>query len=159
ASGASVRNFGMLWPIGQPAGPRRDLALRSLAIWLDVLRDSGLWHERAGSLHLAYHEDEAQVLREVASGAGEGDFPCALLGSRGTLVRYPSIRAEGLRAALWSPSETCVDPRQVVAGLPAWLAEQHGVRFEFGRAVLGFDRPRVRTSGGDRQADHLWVCS
>jgi glycine/D-amino acid oxidase-like deaminating enzyme len=30
--GASVRNFGTLWPIGQPAGPRRTMALASLAI-------------------------------------------------------------------------------------------------------------------------------
>src|SRR5271155_422494 len=66
ASGASVRNFGMLWPIGQPFGARRRLAIKSLQTWQDVLRASGLWHERSGSLHLAYHEDEAQVLREFA---------------------------------------------------------------------------------------------
>src|SRR6266849_4653006 len=61
AIGASVRNFGMLWPIGQPAGSMHRLALRSREIWLKVLQASGLWHGRAGSLHLAYHEDEAQV--------------------------------------------------------------------------------------------------
>src|SRR4051812_11901657 len=69
ALGASIRNFGMLWPIGQPAGPLRRLALRSLEIWHDVLRESGLWHERTGSLHLAYREDEAQVLAEFAERA------------------------------------------------------------------------------------------
>src|SRR5438552_1669510 len=68
ACGASVRNFGMLWPIGQPRGDARGLALRSLEIWLDVLNASGLWHERTGCLHLAYHDDEARVLSEFVWG-------------------------------------------------------------------------------------------
>ncbi len=46
ARGASVRNFGMLWPIGQPFGPLRRLAESSLEIWLDVLESGGFWHER-----------------------------------------------------------------------------------------------------------------
>ena len=66
ASGASVRNFGMIWPIGQPFGEARTLALRSREIWLEVLRAADLPHECRGSLHLAYHEDEAQVLHEYA---------------------------------------------------------------------------------------------
>ncbi|HWC89630.1 MAG TPA: FAD-dependent oxidoreductase, partial [Pirellulales bacterium] len=53
AAGASVRNFGMLWPIGQPLGPLRALARRSLEIWLDVLGEAGLPYEQCGSLHLA----------------------------------------------------------------------------------------------------------
>jgi FAD dependent oxidoreductase TIGR03364 len=149
----------MLWPIGQPAGPPRDLALRSLAIWLDLLREAGLWHGRVGSLHLAYHDDEAQILAEfVETEAGTG-FPCELIGPNEVIRRAPGVRREGLRGAVWSPSEVCVDPRSVIARLPRWLAEIHGVRFEFGVPVLGYDRPRVVTPSGAWEADRLWACT
>src|ERR1700750_961012 len=58
ASGASVRNFGMLWPVGQPFGTLRDLAKKSLEFWIELLQAGGIWHERTGSLHLAYRDDE-----------------------------------------------------------------------------------------------------
>ena len=35
-----------------------------------------------------------------------------------------------------APTEICVDPREVVAGLPAWLAETFGVEFRFDDPVL-----------------------
>src|SRR5580692_2539815 len=43
AAGASVRNFGMIWPIGQPAGEAHALALKSRQAWLELGRDAGLW--------------------------------------------------------------------------------------------------------------------
>src|SRR5215475_10047706 len=59
ASEASVRNFGMIWPIGQPHGEMHQLALRSRAIWLEVLQDAALPYSAEGSLHLTYRDDEA----------------------------------------------------------------------------------------------------
>jgi FAD dependent oxidoreductase TIGR03364 len=157
--GASVRNFGMLWPIGQPAGPRRELAQRSLRVWHEVLAAAGLWHDRCGSLHLAYRDDEAQVLAEFAQLAAEHAFPGALLDPPAVAAVAPLVRRQHLRSALWSPSETCVDPRQVLATLPRWLHDRWGVHFELGRPVLGYDRPAVRTSSGTIEAGRLWVCS
>ncbi len=112
ACGASVRNFGMLWPIGQPAGAMHTMALRSREIWLEVLAASGLWHEQCGSLHLAYRDDEAQVLGEFADGAAHNGYSCELLSPAEVAARSPAVKSRGLKAGLWSPTETCVDPRR-----------------------------------------------
>jgi FAD dependent oxidoreductase TIGR03364 len=147
----------MLWPIGQPPGRGLRLALRSRAVWLEVLRAAGLWHDPVGSLHLAYHDDEAAVLGEFARAADGYDV--ALLSAAQVRERSPAVRPDGLKCGLWSATEVCVDPRAVVAGLPAWLAAAHGVRFFFDSAVTAYDRPTVRASGRDYAADRLWVCS
>src|SRR5580704_8992875 len=42
AAGASVRNFGMIWPIGQPAGGMHAMALRSRELWLEILEAARL---------------------------------------------------------------------------------------------------------------------
>src|SRR5436190_17196644 len=62
AVGASVRNFGLLWPVGQPFGNAHDRAMRSGEIWLEVIEKADLWHAPSGSLHLAYAADEFAVL-------------------------------------------------------------------------------------------------
>ena len=66
AAGASVRNFGMLWPIGQPAGTMLSLSLRSRALWLEILDLAKLPRRETGSLHVAYRADEAAVAQEFA---------------------------------------------------------------------------------------------
>jgi FAD dependent oxidoreductase TIGR03364 len=158
AQGASIRNFGMLWPVGQPAGERYHIARRSLEIWKHVLESSGLWHARTGSLHLAYHEDEAAVLREFATGPGREEIGGELLSATEIRERSPAVRLEGLRCGFWSPAETCVDPREVVGRLPAWLEKKFGIHFEFGAAVRGYSKPQVHTSAGAWSAERIYIC-
>jgi FAD dependent oxidoreductase TIGR03364 len=148
----------MVWPVGQPPGPRLSLALRSRAIWLEVLAASGLWHEAGGSLHLAHREDEAEVLREFAKDAAALGYACRLLALTEVLERSPRLRPDGLLAGLWSATETCVDPREVVASLPEWLARAHGVRFEFGAPVSVCEPPRIVAGGRGFRAGRAFVC-
>jgi FAD dependent oxidoreductase TIGR03364 len=159
ARGASVRNFGMIWPIGQPPGPLTRLAQRSRTLWLSVLRESGLWHAESGSLHLAYHDDEAQVLEEFVRRCDRAVIPCTLLRPGEVLARFPHVRPEGLRAGLFSPLELTVDPREVIAELPAWLARKYGVDFVFDAPVLRHDAPRVFTTRGEHRARRLVLCT
>ena len=41
AVGASIRNFGMIWPIGQAAGKMYDRATRSRNIWKEIAPRAG----------------------------------------------------------------------------------------------------------------------
>lgn len=159
AQGASVRNFGMIWPIGQPLGPLYQLARRSRELWLEILAASGLWHRECGSLHLAYHEDEAQILREFVAESSGSERPCELWTQEQIAARFPAVAPSGLRAGLWSHLELAVDPRQVIAELPAWLARTYGVEFAFDTPVLGHDLPRLFTTEGERRVRRLVICT
>lgn len=159
ACGASIRNFGMLWPIGQPAGTLLKTAQRSLQHWLDVLPQANLWHDRVGSMHVAYHEDEAAVLEEFVRSSPGQDYSVELFNAQQAKAKSPALRSEGLRAALWSPGEICVDPRQVVSQLPAWLSKTFGVTFQFSHLVTGYSEGKVTAQGNSFAAKQLWVCS
>jgi len=157
AQGASIRNFGMIWPIGQPLGERRDLAVASRRIWLEILAASGLWHERAGSLHLAYREDEAAVLEEYAELVA-GCYPVELLTPGEVLARAPAVNPAGLRLGLYSPVEVCVDPRQVLHEWPRWLAAVLGVEFRMGERATAIDLPFLDVGRGRVRAQRVWIC-
>jgi len=159
AIGASVRNFGMIWPIGQPPGPLRQMAMRSLQHWLQVLPSSGQWHEQTGSLHLAYREDEAQVLREFEQEMSVHGEDVEALKPDQVTQRTSAVKRDGLQLALWSPHELCVDPREVVEGLPHWLAGRFGVVFEFGRTITAVETDRVISGQASWSAERVWICS
>src|SRR5262245_2714271 len=160
AQGASARNFGMIWPIGQPAGPLQQRALRSRQRWLELAAEAGVWHDPCGSLHLAYREDERAVLEEFAGRAGELGYDARLLSVAETQQRCPAVRPEGLLAALVSPVEVGIDPRQALARLPLWLHEKYGVVLRFGCGVQAVEMPHVRTSAGQTwQARRVVVCN
>ncbi len=150
AQGASVRNFGMLWPIGQPSGGLHRMAIRGREIWADLAERAGINFDPCGSLHLAYHEDELAVLEEFVGRAAGLGYDCRLLDPGETLRRSPSANPIGLLGSLWSPTEVCIDPRQAIERIPGWLRETHGVELRFGSAVTSVEMPFVRTADGER---------
>lgn len=122
ARGASVRNFGMIWPIGQPAGPDLQLALRSRELWGELASEAGFRCRPCGSLHLAYADDEWRVLEEfVAAGTLAG---LRLLTPSEVCAEQPAVALDGLRGGLFSPHEANVDPAVAVPAMHAWLLQQ-----------------------------------
>ena len=155
--GASVRNFGTLWPIGQPAGPLRALALASLATWREVIDESGAWSAATGSLHVAYHDDEMRVLDEFAAGANRDGFSCQLLDPAAALDCCPHLRKAGLAGALWSPHEMQINPRHAMAQVRRCLEQGWRVRFEAGVRVTSCGGGVVRAGGRSWPIDRVWL--
>jgi FAD dependent oxidoreductase TIGR03364 len=158
AVSASIRNFGMVWPVGQPLGHLYERAMRSRAIWKQSCDESGIWYNPCGSLLNAYHQDEWEVISEFAE-AEKKDRPIKLLNKAETLAISPATNPESLMGALWSETEIIVDPRQAIAELPAYLEKKYGVTFHFNKAVNRIEHPKVYSGKDVYEADVVLVCS
>lgn len=158
-SGASIRNFGLIWPIGQPHGERLSMALESRRIWMEVLEAARLPFFATGSLHLAYRDDEQAVCEEFAARAGDLGYSASWIAPDQVARRSPPVISEGLRGALWSETEMTVDPRLTIGRLPSLLEECFGVHLRFGQTVREIRLPRVETADEVWEVDEVIVCS
>ena len=166
ASGASVRNFGMIWPVGQPEGPAYEAAMRSRGIWQQVCEDAGVWYEASGSLHLAHREDEWSVLNELQESYGRrglrlldpGEVKLASLNAT-----PQDLQGNPLKGGLFSPTEMIVDPREAIAKIPGYLIEKYGANIHWSEPVHAItERAQglsVSTASANYEADEVYVCS
>ena len=127
AVGASIRNFGMIWPIGQPTGDLYHRASRSRAIWKEIGDAGAFWYSESGSLHLANHQDEWDVLQELFNFYSP-ERAVSLLTPKDIHRRTETVVQKNLLGGLFSPDELIVDPREAIAALPNYLHEQLKIR-------------------------------
>ncbi len=157
--GASVRNFGMIWPIGQEPGIGLDRAMRSREHWRTLAALAGFWCNQNGSLHLAYEEDEKDVLEEFVTLYRNSGYQCELISPVSTLNKSEVVRKEGLKAALWSETEMTINPREAIRKIPLWLEERMGLTLRFGHVVTDIQLPAVHTARELWNVGRVVVCS
>ncbi len=163
AQGASVRNFGMVWPVGQPTRELYRVALRSRSRWLRLADEAGLWVNPCGAVHLAHRPDEWAVLEEFAVRSPDLGVECEMLTADQVLRRAPAANPAGLLGGLFTPAELAVNPPAAIRTIPRWLAERYGVEFHFETAVTRVTTaptPLLETGRGERHPfDRVVVCS
>jgi FAD dependent oxidoreductase TIGR03364 len=160
AVGASVRNFGMIWPIGQPEGKLYNRASRSRIVWEETCKDAGIWHEAAGSLHLAYHPDEMAVLCELYELFRQQGRNVSLLQKDDVIKKFDAVNPENLLGGLFSSEELIVDPRESIYKLPAYFTDKYGVQFHWGKCVSYIQNQTIHIGDKEKhQADIIFVCS
>ncbi|HJP61808.1 MAG TPA: TIGR03364 family FAD-dependent oxidoreductase [Mucilaginibacter sp.] len=158
AIGASIRNFGMIWPIGQATGPLFERAMLSRSIWKQVCTEANIWHDEVGSMHLAYHDDELQVISEYVE-ANQQHRDCALLTPEQALAKSPAVNPNRLKGALWSGEEMIVESRVAIGQVAKYLAEKYGVEFHWNTAISKIESTKVFSGERSWQADEIFVCS
>lgn len=156
--GASIRNFGMVWPIGQPVGKLLERALRSRSIWIEIADSADIWYEKTGSLLALQNTLELRVAEDFVA-KNNGIRECALLSVEDAGKRTPALKKTGLLGALWSPTEVIVDPREALPGVAKWLATTYGVRFLYETTVKEVHTGNVTTESSKLDADLVVVCS
>jgi len=158
AVGASIRNFGMIWPIGQATGPLFERAMLSRGIWKEICTEANIWHDEVGSLHLAYHDDELQVIKEYVD-VNHSQRDCTLLTAEQALAKSPAVNPDGLKGALFSGEEMIVESRVAVGQVAKYLADKFGVEFHWNTAISEIQHPKVISGNRNWEADEIFVCS
>lgn len=148
AEGASVRNFGLVWVLGQRPGEDLRRALRGRETWLTLCREGGLWHRESGSVLVATAEDEASVLREFAEAAPDLGHQVRLLDRAGVEAMSACVRPGAAVAGLYSPRDVCLNPREAIAGLARLLTKRYAVEFRFGVRVACIEPGDAPGRGG-----------
>jgi FAD dependent oxidoreductase TIGR03364 len=158
AVGASIRNFGMVWPIGQPSGPLFERAMLSRSIWKQTCVEAGIWHDEVGSLHMAYHDDELAVMTQYAD-INRSVRDCDLLTPQQALQKSPGVNPDGLKGALWSGTEMIVEARAAIGAVAKYLAEKHDVTFHWNTAISHVEESVVISGNRNWHADEIFICS
>lgn len=159
AVGASIRNFGMVWPIGQPDGKLYNRALRSREIWKGIADSIGLWYHEAGSLHVANEMDEWQVLQELHDHFSDNGRNTQLLSPGQIGQQFSGVNTRSMLGGLYSDTELIVDPREAIAAIPAYLSEYLDISFLWQTQVNKVETGQVSIGSRVIQADLICICS
>ncbi len=159
ALGASVRNFGMLWPVGQPDGNLYNRSVRTKEIWTEYLNAANIPYNACGSLHLAYSTEEMNVVEDIAQFFQSKKRPVSVIDKETVLANYNGINENGLLGALRSEDEIIIDPREGIKHLPAYLTQKYGVSFIWGTAITSVTSYAAFAGKTKYAADIVCVCS
>lgn len=121
--GATVRNFGQIVPSGMNL-KWQAFGRKSLEIYQNIHHQFDLNISQNGSIYIASNEEEVRLLEELHQINQANDYASQVWSAAECFKRYPNLRKDYCKAALFFPDEISADPRFVVHRLLAYL-QQH----------------------------------
>jgi FAD dependent oxidoreductase TIGR03364 len=156
--GASIRNFGLFWAIGQEA-EFLPVVRRSREIWLELLKATNLTYSNHGALILAYSNEEFEVLKEF-SDKESGDRPgIKMLSARDILKSNLLVNPEGLVGGIRSENEFSVNPGAAISKIVELLQNRYGVKFYFNTTIRFVSSGEIASEYDSWPADVIVICN
>jgi len=152
--GASVRNFGLFWEIGQEK-KYKGLVTDSKKVWTEFFDDTNTWNKNGGSLGLAYDDDEMELIDEYCKLYPNKNRH--ILNHKDVLKKYPYVNAKNLKGALYSANEITIYSRESIPAIAEWLTKKYKVDFLFDTTVISEKLPTIYTNKSSIKAAKLII--
>lgn len=159
AVGASIRNFGLIWPIGQPKGVLLDRALKSANIWSEIAQQTKLPIFNNGSLHLATNEIEKKSLEEFYEKNKNEAYKIELISPQKAKELSPYVDVDKVNLALWSKTEMTATSPIAIKGIADYLAEKYSINFFFNSPITEARDGYVISNNCRYYAHKVFICS
>ncbi|MEO1261035.1 MAG: TIGR03364 family FAD-dependent oxidoreductase [Bacteroidota bacterium] len=156
--GATVRNFGMIWPIGQPL-ENLDMAMRSRETWNQLSEKAGFWAANTGAMLLAYEDDELAVLNEFYETRKNDGYDMQLINTEKTIKKSSVANPLGLKGALHSKTEINIDPKEATSQILDYLKTVMGVEIKYNTSITQIDFPWLSNGIDMWRAEQIYICS
>jgi FAD dependent oxidoreductase TIGR03364 len=158
-SGATVRNFGLVWVSGRAVGRELSLALRARELWEDIALDvPGVGFRANGSITLMNNDQELHVA-ELAMSRGDAEArEFELLTPEEIVRRNPALRGEFM-AGLYCGRDAAVESRSALGALRTYMENTRRYEFLPGHELVGVvDHAAIDHRGVHFGGDHVVLC-
>jgi FAD dependent oxidoreductase TIGR03364 len=158
-SGATVRNFGLIWVSGRAVGRELALALRARALWEDVACDvPDIGFRANGSITLINDERELEVAHRAMARGDADDRQFEMLSAQEVTARNPAL--QGLFAAgLYCGRDAAVESRVALGALRRYMENSRRYEYLPGHELAGVtDHAAIDHRGVHYGGDHVVLC-
>jgi FAD dependent oxidoreductase TIGR03364 len=158
-SGATVRNFGLIWVSGRAVGRELTLALRARELWEYVAVDvPGIGFRANGSITLINDVRELEVAQGAMMRPDAEARQFELLSPDEVVRRNPALQGEFM-SGLYCGRDAAVESRAALGALRAYMENSGSYEYLPGRELVGVvDHAAIDHRGTHYAGDHVVLC-
>ena len=158
-SGATVRNFGLIWVSGRAVGRELALAQRARDLWEDIALDvPGIGFRANGSITLVNNLHELQVVEKALLRDDAHARGFELLDRDAVVRRNPALQGVFV-SGLFCSRDAAVESRSALGALRSFMEQTGRYDYRPGRELVGIEDNGVVDHGGIRHGgDHVILC-